>query len=131
MAKMFGKKITTAEQVKLYNEYKVVSERRKQLVDEKYEKMMSYAYGEGRYSTGKEEKLYYKENVEYLDKELDEINSKMWAAEKALCVALWGYGPEVYRQKQELKTAEKELKEQMAYVERLRRELAELEEKEA
>ena len=156
MAKMFGKKITTEEQVNLYNEYKALSERRKQVTEEHREKLTVYWEMEGMYSTGKEfdefadmhdrgyfyryadssikakeeeeRKLYHKENVEPLSKEIDEINAKLWATEKALCVALWGYGPNVYRLKHELIAAEKELKEQMAYIERLKKELAELEE---
>lgn len=130
MAKMFGKKITTEEQVKLYNEYKALFERRKQLIEEHREKFMIYWGMEGKHSVGKR-KLYYKENIKPLDEEIEEIGPKLCAIEKTLCVALWGYSPRVYYHKQELITAKKELKQQRAYVERLKKELAELEEEEA
>ena len=155
MAKMFGKKITTAEQVKLYNEYNSFLERSKQLKKEQSEKVMIYYEMEGKQAVGKEEdsfaeigdrgynyvypsqdaktkewadrELYYKENIEPIDKELEDISLKLGTTANALCVSLWGYNTKIYYHKQALKSAEKELEKQMAYVNRLKKELAELE----
>ena len=155
MAKMFGKKITTAEQMELYNEYNSLLERRKQLKKEQSEKVMIYWEMEGKQAIGKEEdifagigdrgynyvypnqetkikerneqELYYKENIEPIDKEIEAIGIKLGTVENALCVALWGYNTKIYYHKQALRSAEKELEKQMAYVNRLKKELAELE----
>ena len=74
-----------------------------------------------------ERDAYYAANVEPLRQKIDELSKQAWALDEPLCVAVWGYGEEEYRVRARLAEAEKELAQQAAYVERLKKELAEIE----
>ena len=74
-----------------------------------------------------ERDAYYAANVEPLRQKIDELSKQAWALDEPLCVAVWGYGEEEYRVRTRLAEAEKELAQQAAYVERLKKELAEIE----
>jgi hypothetical protein len=74
-----------------------------------------------------ERHTYYAEHITPLTERISELQKKAWALEEPLCVAVCGYGTEHYRIKHNLEAAEKELAQQIAYVERLKKELAEIE----
>jgi hypothetical protein len=74
-----------------------------------------------------ERDAYYSANVMPLRQRIDELNKQAWALDEPLCVAVCGYGTEEYRVRTRLAEAEKELAQQIAYVEQLKKELAEIE----
>lgn len=73
-----------------------------------------------------ERHAYYVENITPLQRRISELNKQIWALDEHLCVAVWGYGVEEYRAQARLAEAEKELAQQIAYVEQLKKELAEI-----
>lgn len=73
-----------------------------------------------------ERDAYYEANVKPLRQKIHELSKQAWALEEPLCVAVCGYGVEEYRVRTRLEEAEKELAQQIAYVERLKKELAEI-----
>jgi hypothetical protein len=74
-----------------------------------------------------ERNAYYEEHLAPLRERIGELQKEAWALEEPLCIAVWGFGQEHYRIKHNLEAAEKELAQQIAYVERLKKELAEIE----
>ena len=74
-----------------------------------------------------ERDAYYAANVEPLRQKMDELNKQAWALEEPLCIAIWGFGEKEYNLRDRLARAEKELAELIDYVERLRKELEEIE----
>lgn len=74
-----------------------------------------------------ERHAYYEEHLAPLRERIGELQKEAWALEEPLCIAVWGFGQEHYRIKHNLEAAEKELAQQIAYVERLKKELAEIE----
>lgn len=70
-----------------------------------------------------EREAYYSANITPLRQKIDELSKQAWALEEPLCVAVCGYGIEEYRVRTRLAEAEKELAQQIAYVEKLRKEL--------
>lgn len=74
-----------------------------------------------------ERNAYYAEHLAPLRERICELQKEAWALEEPLCIAVWGFGQEHYRIKHNLEEAEKELAQQIAYVERLKKELAEIE----
>jgi hypothetical protein len=72
-----------------------------------------------------ERDAYYAANVKPLRQKIDELKKQAWALEEPLCIAIWGFGREEYNLRDRLERAEKELAEQIAYVERLKKELEE------
>jgi uncharacterized protein (DUF1778 family) len=73
-----------------------------------------------------ERDAYYAANVKPLRQKIDELKKQAWALEEPLCVAVCGYGTEEHRVRTRLAEAEKELAQQIAYIERLKNELAEI-----
>lgn len=153
--KKFGKVINTPEALAIYNEQQTHYAEVKQLEEQKKEHIRIYYGMEGKYALGTvadpyagqgfrgydykylspeikekecaERQAYYAEHIAPLNEQINALNEKAQALEEALCVALWGFGLNHYRIKHNLELAEKELAEKMAYVEALRKELAELE----
>ena len=74
-----------------------------------------------------ERNAYYSANIMPLRQKIDELNKQAWALDEPLCIAVCGYGVEEHRVRPRLAEAEKELAQQIAYVERLKKELAEIE----
>ena len=74
-----------------------------------------------------EREAYYAANVLPLRQKVDELSKQARALEEPLCVAVCGYGTEEYHMRTRLVEAEKELARQIAYVEQLKKELAEIE----
>ena len=74
-----------------------------------------------------ERDAYYSANIMPLRHKIEELRKQAWALDEPLCVAVWGYGTEEHRVRTRLTEAEKELAQQIAYVEQLKKELAELE----
>ena len=70
-----------------------------------------------------ERDAYYAANVMPLRQKVDELSKQAWALDEPLCVAVCGYGVEEHRVRTRLAEAEKELAQQIAYVERLKKEL--------
>ena len=155
MAKKFGKTITTPEQLELYQECNRLWDEYQQAEKQKSENFLIYCQMEGKYAIDTvedsyagqgfrgydykypnpealakeraERDTYYKENVKPWDERKKELLKKYDEAEEALCVALWGCGRELYRYKQDLKEAEKNVAEWTAEVERLKNKIAEME----
>ena len=155
MAKKFGKTITTPEQLKLYNECNRLWDEYQQAKKQESENFLIYSKMEGKHAIDTvanpyagqgfrgydyqypspealakeraERDTYYKENVKPWDECKKELLKKYDEAEEALCVALWGFGREVYRYKQRLEEAEEALAEQIAEVEYLKNKIAEME----
>lgn len=73
-----------------------------------------------------ERDAYYAANVMPLRQKINELSKQAWALEESLCVAVCGYGVKEYRVRIRLAEAEKELAQQIAYVEQLKKELAEI-----
>ena len=74
-----------------------------------------------------ERDTYYSTNVMPLRQRIDELRKQAWALEEPLCVAVCGYGVEEHRVRTRLAEAEKELAQQIIYVDQLKKELAEIE----
>lgn len=74
-----------------------------------------------------EREAYYSANIMPLRNKIDELSKQAWALEEPLCVAVCGYSVNEYRVRTRLTEAEKELAKQIAYVEQLKKELAEIE----
>lgn len=74
-----------------------------------------------------EREAYYSANVMPLRNKIDELSKQALALEEPLCVAVCGYGVNEHRVRTRLAEAEKELAQQIAYVEQLKKELAEIE----
>jgi hypothetical protein len=72
-----------------------------------------------------ERDAYYAANVEPLRQKIDELRKQAWALDEPLCIAVCGYGSKEYDLRVKLAQAEKELAQQIAYVERLKKELEE------
>ena len=151
----FNKVIDTPEALTIYNEQQAYFNEAKHLEEQQTKHFRIYCDMEGKYSLGivsdpyagqgfrgydykypsqevkakecAEREAYYAEHITPLDKQIHELNTKAWALEEALCIALWGFGQEHYRIKCNLEDAEKELAEQIAYVEKLRKQLEKLE----
>lgn len=73
-----------------------------------------------------ERNAYYSANIMPLRQKIDELNKQAWALDEPLCIAVCGYGVEEHRVRTRLTEAEKELAQQIAYVEQLKKELAEI-----
>jgi hypothetical protein len=73
-----------------------------------------------------ERDAYYAANIMPLRDKINELSEQAWALDEPLCVAVWGYGTEEYRVRARLTGAEDELAYQIAYIERLKKELAEI-----
>ena len=73
-----------------------------------------------------ERNAYYSANIMPLRQKIDELNKQAWALDEPLCIAVCGYGVEEHRARTRLAEAEKELAQQIAYVEQLKKELAEI-----
>ena len=155
MAKQFNKTITTVEQKALYAECERIKKERNEIELKLKENWKVYWQMEGKYAVGTmsdpyvgqgmrgyvyqypneevknrekaEREAYCEEYICPLKDKSTELYERLGATLEALCVALWGYGREIYGYKQNLKNAEKELAEQMAYVEELKNKIAELE----
>jgi hypothetical protein len=74
-----------------------------------------------------ERQAYYTTHIEPLTRKINELRKQVFALEEPLCVAIWGFGRKEYNLRDKLARAEEELAEQIAYVEKLRRELEEME----
>ena len=157
MAKKFNKTITTPEQIALHAECNRIWEERKAVEKQEKENFLTYCQMEGKYSLGTvadpyagqgfrgydyrypseevkakefaERQAYYATNVRPLTEKSSELLRQYNAVEEALCIALWGFGIELYHCKQSLKRAEKELAGQIANVEYWKNKIAELEKK--
>jgi hypothetical protein len=70
-----------------------------------------------------ERDAYYAANIMPLRQKVNELSKQAWALDEPLCVAVCGYGVEEHRVRTRLAEAEKELAQQTAYVERLKKEL--------
>ena len=151
----FNKVIDTPEALAIYNEQQAYSNEVKRLEKQEKEHLLIYCNMEGKYSLGTipdpyagqgfrgydykypsqevkakewaEREAYYTEHISPLKEQIHELNTKIWELEEALCVALWGFGQKHYRIKRNLENAEKELAEQIAYIEELRKQLEKLE----
>jgi hypothetical protein len=73
-----------------------------------------------------ERDAYYAANIMPLRDKINELSEQAWALDEPLCVAVWGYGTEEHRVRARLTGAEDELAYQIAYIERLKKELAEI-----
>lgn len=73
-----------------------------------------------------ERDAYYAANVMPLRDKINELQKKAWALDDPLCIAVCGYGVEEHRVRTRLAKAEEELAQQIAYVEQLKKELAEI-----
>jgi hypothetical protein len=73
-----------------------------------------------------ERDAYYAANIMPLRDKINELSEQAWALDEPLCVAVWGYGTEEHRVRARLAGAEDELAYQIAYIERLKKELAEI-----
>lgn len=73
-----------------------------------------------------EREAYYAENIMPLRPRISELSKQAWALDEPLCIAVWGYGVKEYGLRTRLAEAEKELAEQIACVEELRKQLEEL-----
>lgn len=155
MAKKFRKTITTQEQMALYAECERILEEYSVVDQQKNEHFRIYFKMEGKYAIGTvadpyagqgcrgydyrypsdearakevaERQAYYDANIQPLTERAKELLQQYDAAEEALCVALWGFGRELYGLKQNLKRAEKELAEQIATVEYWKKKIEEFE----
>jgi uncharacterized protein YaaN involved in tellurite resistance len=154
--KKFGKVINdNPVAMALYEEQKALYAEIKTLQTEERNNVSTWAQMEGKYSIGTvadpwagqgfrgydykypsqeikakeqaERDAYYAANVMPLRQKIDELSKQAWALDEPLCVAVCGYGVEEHRVRTWLAEAEKELAEQIAYVERLKKELAEIE----
>ena len=74
-----------------------------------------------------EREAYYTANIMPLQQKIDELRKQAGALEEPLCIAVCGYGIEEYCMRTRLADAEKELAQQVAYIDRLKKELAEFE----
>lgn len=74
-----------------------------------------------------EREAYRAEHLVPLRERINTLEHEAWALDEPLCIAVCGYGTEEYRLRNNLAVAEKELAQQIAYVERLKKELAEIE----
>jgi len=70
-----------------------------------------------------EREAYYAANVMPLQQKIDELSKQAWALDEPMCVAVCGYGKEEHSLRTRLAEAEEELAQQIAYVEKLRKEL--------
>ena len=157
MARKFNKTITTPEQMALHAECNRIWEERKAVEKKEHENFITYCRMEGKYAIGTvadpyagqgmrgydykypsdemrakevaERQAYYAEHIRPLTEKSSELLRQYDAVEEKLCIALWGFGRELYHSKQSLKRAEKELAEQMATVEYWKNKIAELEKK--
>jgi hypothetical protein len=154
--KKFGKVINdNPVAMEIYTKQRELFDQVAELETQKKENFLVYVQMEGMYSTGTvadpwagqgfrgydykyptqeikareeaERDAYYAVNVMPLRQKIDELNKQAWALEEPLCVAICGYGVEEHRLRTRLAEAEKELAQQIAYVERLKNELAEIE----
>jgi hypothetical protein len=82
-----------------------------------------YPNQETRAKEREEREAYYEANVMPLRQKINELNKQAWALDEPLCIAIYGYGTEEYRMRTRLEEAEEELAQQIAYVEKLRKEL--------
>jgi hypothetical protein len=73
-----------------------------------------------------ERDAYYAANIKPLRDKINELSKQAWALDEPLCVAVCGYGTEEHRVRTRLTGAEDELAYQIAYIERLKKELAEI-----
>ena len=153
--KKFGKIIETPEVLAIYNEQQGYFNEVNRLKEQAKEYFRTYYDMEGKYSIGvtsdfcggqgsrgynyeyadqeiraqeyTERETYYIKYIAPLKEQIHELNTKAWALDETLCIALWGFGQEHYRIKRNLEKAEKELAEQIDYVEQLRKQLERLE----
>jgi hypothetical protein len=153
----FGKIINDNPQAMvLYEEQKALYAEIKTLQAEERDNVRTWAKMEGKYSIGTvsdswgagqgsrgydykypskeikakeqaERDAYYAEHIAPLTERISELQKRAWALEEPLCIAVWGFGQERYRIMHNLEEAEKELAHQIAYVEKLRKQLEELE----
>ena len=76
-----------------------------------------------------ERHAYYVKHIEPLREQVAALDKRIGELDEALCVALWGFGREYFGIYRNLTVAKKELAKQIAYVEKLQKELKELENK--
>ena len=162
MKKMFDKKIETPEALALYEEIEQVCKEIESLEEEKKINFKAYCNMEGMYGKkiypwwaqgqglrgydyeypSEELKLkekaemeeFYNQNVQPLDDKIDELHKVKKEQEEKLCVALWGFGTELYFAKKYLASAEKHLAKMLAevesqkrYIEKCKKEVEEIE----
>ena len=154
--KKFGKVINdNPVAMEIYTKQRELFDKVAELEKQEKENFLVYVKMEGMYSTGTvadpwagqgfrgydykypsqeikakeqaERNAYYSANVMPLRQKIDELNKQAWALDEPLCIAVCGYGVEEHRVRTRLAEAEKELAQQIAYVERLKKELAEIE----
>lgn len=154
--KKFGKVINdNPKAMALYDEQKALYAEINKLEAEKRDNISIWARMEGMYSVGTvadpwagqgfrgydykypsqeikarekaERDTYHAEHIAPLTERISELQKKAWSLDEPLCVAVCGYGVEEHRARTRLAEAEKELAHQIAYVERLKKELAEIE----
>jgi hypothetical protein len=148
MTKMFNKEIKTPEQIQLYEA--INANKREATSVEKLirQSFKEYSDIEGKYANGKqddpytdghfrswfytyaeesdkqkereEQELYYKNIIDPLKAKLCFLTKEREELENKLCIALWGYGKEIYAKYQQLKADRKKLAsllEQVAFLE--------------
>ena len=154
--KKFGKVINNNPvAMEIYTKQQELSDKVAELEKQKEENFLAYVKMEGMYSIGTvddpfagqgfrgydykypsqeirakeqaEREAYYLANIMPLRQKIDELNKQAWALENPLCIAVCGYGVEEHRIRTRLAEEEKELAQQIARVERLKKELAEIE----
>ena len=160
--KMFNKKIETPEALALYEEIQQVSKERENLEEEKKNNFKKYYNMEGKY--GKkifpwwaqgnglrgydyeypseeihlkekaEMEEFYNQHIKPLTDKINELCEVEKEQEEKLCVALWGFGTELYFAKRSLASAEKHLAKMLAevesqkrYIEKCKKEVEEIE----
>lgn len=149
--KRFGKVINTSEALAIYNEWQICCNEIKRLEEQVDEYYRIYWEMEGKYSLGTipdpyagqgsrgysyqypsqeikaqentEREVYYRQYIAPLKEQIKELRIKASALDENLCIALWGFGREYYNIKCNLAKAEKELAEQIEYVEQLKKQL--------
>lgn len=133
---MYGKEITTAEQQNLYDRYEYVEKTIKELEKEKIANFNIYDKIRGKYATKEnseylgmghwsvsydypneeakerediERETYYAEKVAPFYDKIKKLREEKDTLAKKICIALHGYGTEVYYAKDALREAEREL----------------------
>lgn len=153
--KRFGKVINTPEALAIYNERQLCCNKIERLEEQEEEYFRTYWEMEGKYSLGTipdpyagqgfrgysyqypsqeikaqentEREAYYRQYIVPLKEQIKELRLKTSALDENLCIALWGFGREYYDIKCDLAKAEKELAEQIEYVEYLKKQLKKFE----
>lgn len=155
--KKFDKVIDTPKALAIYNEQECLREKIKELEKAREKHFRKYLDMEGQYSLDTvsdpyagqgfrgynykypsqemkakedaERHAYYVKHIEPLREQVAALDKRIGELDEALCVALWGFGREYFGIYRNLTVAKKELAKQIAYVEKLQKELKELENK--